>query len=227
MENKNDTKIYMDNVAEQLAQELKPNAAIKKFLKNSAVIGAYSENSVLGFIRKIVHPLRVSTGAVISPELVAAKNKIRQIDVIIWQPNPLPSIFTAGDFGLIPRQSVIGILEIKRSAYSNVGKYIQDVLDEEDELTTSIKLARDGKILYSSLGVVCVKEENKSDNILDELIQKNRVVVLTELNENGDISVNSDQVMILVNFLIYLRAKARHMDGKVEINIDGLSKNDV
>ena len=96
---------YMKHYAKELTNELVPNARIKKFLTNSAVIGAYAENSVLDFVSRMVDPLKVSTGAVISPELVKAAKQVPQIDVIVWQPNPLPSIFAAGGFGLIPRRA--------------------------------------------------------------------------------------------------------------------------
>jgi len=60
---------YIQLFAEELAHELTPNARIKKFTKNSAVIGAYAESTVNSFVQKMVSPLNVSTGAVISPEL--------------------------------------------------------------------------------------------------------------------------------------------------------------
>lgn len=78
----------MQDYAEELAHELVPNARIKKFLKNTAVIGAYAENTVIRFVERMVDPLRVSTGAVISPELVNGGKSIPQVDVIVWQPNP-------------------------------------------------------------------------------------------------------------------------------------------
>ena len=58
-------------------------------------------------------PLKVSTRAVIAPEMVDAKEEIPQIDTIIWQPNPFLGIFRSGDFALIPRQSSLAILEVK------------------------------------------------------------------------------------------------------------------
>ena len=82
-----------------------PNTRIKNFIKNPAVIGAYAENAVRSFVKGIVDPLKVSTGAVIASEMVDAKEKIPQIDTIIWQPNPFPGIFRSGDFALIPRKS--------------------------------------------------------------------------------------------------------------------------
>ena len=210
---------YMDMYAEELVNELVPNSRIKKFLRNPDVIGAYAESTVIRFVKRMVDPLKVSTGAVISPELVATRNAIPQIDVIVWQPNPLPAIFTAGDFGLVPRRSVLGVLEVKRSTYSGIGAKIKSILDKEDDLTTLIPLVREGKVLFSSLGVVCVREKKESDTILSELIKLRRVVVLSELDDDGTLTPMPDQVMTLVNFLVSLRLKAKLADGQIEIDV--------
>lgn len=210
---------YMDMYAEELVNELVPNSRIKKFLRNPDVIGAYAESTVIRFVKRMVDPLKVSTGAVISPELVATRNAIPQIDVIVWQPNPLPAIFTAGDFGLVPRRSVLGVLEVKRSTYSGIGAKIKSILDKEDDLTTPIPLVREGKVLFSSLGVVCVREKKESDTILSELIKLRRVVVLSELDDDGTLTPMPDQVMTLVNFLVSLRLKAKLADGQIEIDV--------
>ncbi len=59
-------KEFLEQLANQLASELNQNQAIKTFVSNSAVIGAYAEASVRQFVSHIVSPLRVSTGAVIN-----------------------------------------------------------------------------------------------------------------------------------------------------------------
>lgn len=216
---------YFNNYAEELVSELVPNARIKRFLTNTDVIGAYAESTVIRLIKNMVSPLRVSTGAVISPKLVEPGGHVPQIDVIVWQPCPLPAIFTSGEFGLVPRQSVMGILEVKRSAYSGIGQKIKVNIDLEDELTTSFKMRyTDGGIVPSSLGVVCVREQKTSDAVLDDLIEKKRVVVLTEIDSDGNIKPLPEQIFVLVNFLANLQMKAKHVDGQVAINLDSIEK---
>ena len=214
----------MKHYADELISELVPNTRIKRFLTNTAVIGAYAENTVIEFVRRMVDPLRVSTGAVISPELVSAEPEIPQIDVIIWQPNPLPSIFTSGDFGLIPRMSVMGILEVKRSAYSGIGAKIKKILDAEDQLTSPVTLILNSKKVFSSLGVVCVRETKISDTPLENLISDGRVVVLCEIDVAGNITPNPSHIMQLVNYLVTLRMKAKIADGAIQIDIGSLEK---
>jgi hypothetical protein len=217
---------YFTDYAEELVSELTPNARIKKFLTNTSVIGAYAENTVIRFVERMVDPLRVSTGAVISPETVERGDGIPQIDAIIWQPNPLPSIFTSGNFGLIPRQSVMGIIEIKRSTYSGIGNGIKEVLDAENELTTDVKLIQDGRTMYSSIGVVCVREKRESDVTLRTLIEAGRVVVLSEIDADGKITPLHKQILLFVNFLVSLRLKAKLADGTIKIDIPALQKEE-
>ena len=208
---------YSKYLAEELVYQLIPNTRIKNFIKNPAVIGAYAENAVRSFIKGVVDPLKVSTGAVIAPEMVEAKEKIPQIDTIIWQPNPFPGIFCSGDFALIPRESSLAILEVKRSNYSKVGEQIKKVLDQEDSLTKRVKIGyrEDRESKYSSLGVVCLQEKkNPSDPELEALIKNERVVVLSNFDsEKGTVTPNTSQIMTFINFLTSIRKEAKFVDG--------------
>jgi len=85
-------------------------------------------------VAKLVFPLRVCTGAVISEQLCSEPAKVPQIDTIIWSPSALPAVYTAGDFGLVPRGSVFGIMEIKRSLYSGVGKQLTEAATKQPPL---------------------------------------------------------------------------------------------
>lgn len=42
------------------------------------------------------------------------------IFLIAWTPAPLPALFELENFALVPRRSVIGIIEIKRSSFTRV-----------------------------------------------------------------------------------------------------------
>jgi hypothetical protein len=120
---------FLDLVATPLVEELKAIEGLKKFTTNSTVIGAHAEAIVRRLVGRVVDPLRVSTGAVISEELCAKPECIPQLDTIIWLPCPAPALFEVGDFGLVPRGSSMAIMEIKRSAYSNVGAKLKPRLD--------------------------------------------------------------------------------------------------
>ena len=60
---------FLNELAEQLIHELRPNQSIKKLADNTDIIGAYAEATLRQFVARIVAPLRVSTGAVISEKL--------------------------------------------------------------------------------------------------------------------------------------------------------------
>src|SRR5262245_29065804 len=113
---------YLELVAGPLIEELTRIKHLKKFTSNAAVIGAHAEAAVRRLVARVVYPLRVSTGAVISEEWCHKPKSVPQLDTIIWQPCPAPALFEVGDFGLVPRGSSMAIMEIKRSAYSGVGR---------------------------------------------------------------------------------------------------------
>lgn len=89
---------FLKALAEQIVAELQPNEGIRRFTTNPAVIGAYAEASVRQLVARIVFPLRVATGAVISEQLCSRPREVPQIDTIIWSPSPAPAVFAAGEF---------------------------------------------------------------------------------------------------------------------------------
>ncbi len=219
---------FLRGLAQQLSSELIPNLSIRKFTTNPAIIGAYAEATVRQFITRMVAPLRVSTGAVIDEKLCSNPAKVPQIDTMIWLPAPAPAIFCSGDFGLVPRGSCLGIMEIKRSVYSDVGKHMKSVLDRSDELVTNIPMAdEDGegemfgvpRELHCAFGVVCLDEHKGSDHMLNELVEADRAGILLEL-VNGEVRPNAYSIHLMVNFLVRLRAKALAIDGKSYVNLN-------
>jgi hypothetical protein len=204
---------YLAAYAQQFAGGLFANKAIKRFADNSDVIGAYAEATVRELIRKMVHPLRVSRGAVIGPDLYANPKSVRQLDTIIWSPNPLPAIFESGDFALVPRGGCCGVIEVKRSTYSGAGERMGEFLFEAKELV--------GAGLCSLLriplvfGVVCLEEkEGPIDTRLQELISGGKAVVLLRKRKRG-IEADRDAVRGLVNYLQAVRWRAHSMHARM------------
>jgi len=88
---------YLRGLAEQLVHELEPTESLKQFTENSKLLGDYAEAAIRRLIRRVVHPMHVSTGAVLDypiPEV------LHQRDVIIWAPFPAPAIFEVEGFAL-------------------------------------------------------------------------------------------------------------------------------
>jgi len=104
-------------VAEQLVSELKPILAIKGVTSNTDLLGKYTEAAVRSLVHRIVQPMRVSTGAVLDHPMPVP---LRQIDIIVWAPFPAPALFDVEGFGLVPKSSAFGVIEVKRSNYSGV-----------------------------------------------------------------------------------------------------------
>jgi hypothetical protein len=74
---------FLDLFATPLVEELKAIEGLKKFTSNTDVIGAHAEAVVRRLVRRVVAPLHVSTGAVISEQLCATPGKVPQLDTII------------------------------------------------------------------------------------------------------------------------------------------------
>ncbi len=208
---------YINRICEELAREISPNETIKHFANNSEVIGAFAEASVARLVRRMVEPLRVSTGAVISPQSSQEPSTVPQVDLIIWAPNPLPAICEAGDFALVPRNSVFGVIEVKRSNYnSGVGARLKSFV-ERDDLTIpvtpriQVNLASGTpRLQRSALGIVCLRESNVADSDLDGLIESGAAVCLIEKGESG-YQVSIAGIKRLVNFLTDVRSSARDL----------------
>lgn len=227
---------FLHLLAEQFVSELRPNEAIRKFTTNSDVIGAYAEASLRQFITRVVSPLRVCKGAVVSEQLCSEPSRVPQIDAIIWSPSPAPAIFNVGDFGLVPRSSCFGIMEIKRSAYSGVGKKLAESLNEDRVYSLVADVAKNIMVqqehsenahfsIYPGIGVICLKEDNRSDSELDDLIQKGLAVILFDAT-TGQLKPNTEAIHRLINFLILTRLRARVMDGIDLVNVPLLSIGD-
>jgi hypothetical protein len=224
-------KEFLNLVATPIVDELKAVDGLKKFTTNTDVIGKHAETAVRRLVGRIVHPLRVSTGAVISEELCANPESVPQLDTIIWQPCPAPALFEVGDFGLVPRGSSMAIMEIKRSAYSGVGKKLRARLDESlvrklvaDDPpgwtgTDQPELYPD----YPALGVVCLRETQARDADLEDVIARGHCVVILE-KQNNSITPNVEAVYRLINFLIRARQRALAWDGRALVNMATIKK---
>lgn len=197
-------------LASQLAQELTAHNTIRNFVgMHPALIGAYAEASVIQFIKRIVFPLRVSTGTIIYEGNVGKKPP--QLDIIIWSPAPVPAVFENGDYAIVPRGSAHGFIEIKSTDYSSSVKDISTCLDHESEL---IQPKIEG--YRGALGIVCLAQK-KTSKIMRDLIADNRGLIL--LKQEGDHTVpNPDGVWTLINFLAHVRLRASAIDGRLTVN---------
>jgi hypothetical protein len=213
---------FLQKLAVQLAHQLRPNDAIKQFTGNSDIIGQYAEESVRELVRKTVAPLRVSTGAVLDL-LTVPDDKLPQLDTIVWTPSPSPAIFESGHFGLIPKGSSMGILEIKRSDYRGVTQNLEERLNPDRvRHLVAESIAGEQNERLPALGVICIREHpaKGKHNKLDQLIEQRRVVVLFDRVGN-ELRERTKDICELINFLAYVRMRARLHDGAWRITYGG------
>jgi hypothetical protein len=71
---------YLMNIAAQLVHELQPVLQIKEVTANTDLLGTYAEASLRRLVRRVVYPMRVSTGAVLDYPMLG---RLRQIDIVI------------------------------------------------------------------------------------------------------------------------------------------------
>lgn len=187
---------YLRFVATNLIKDLEPSAEFAKLTRNSDLKGAHVEAAVRQIVANAVAPLRVCRGGIVDNELARKEETLLELDIIIWTPNPAPALFCVGDFGMVPRSSAVGVIEVKRSNYK------QDVFSKIEERTS---LAFQQKHLWpepaanQAIGVVCLNDVNLGSPP-KHLLDAGRLVVL--FDQDGDrLTPRVDDVFRLVNFL--------------------------
>jgi len=222
---------FLKLLARQIVAEIQPAREIKEFTNNTAIVGQYVEASIRRFVRKNLAPIRVSTGGVIDQNQTR-RGPIPQLDTIAWIPGPVAAVFEVEDFGLVPRSSCLGILEVKSSAYA------VDELEKRtsrafvDPITASLEAPesaiprlrdrlRDRRGF--GLGVISLLQEDQRGNSqLQELRRQERVAVIYE--EDGDRFVEQgEDIYHLVNFLDLLRLRASMRQGLLGINLAAMT----
>lgn len=219
--------VFLKQLAPQIVAEIQTAAEIKKFTNNTDIIGDYVEASVRQFVRRYLAPIRVSTGGVIDQDQEPGGH-IDQIDTIAWIPGPVAAVFEVGDFGLVPRSSCLGVLEIKSSAYamdklkrSTSREFVDPITAPLDDRGMEGEIRGWFQERCFGMGVVSLLQENQRSNAdLKELRKQQRVVVIYE--QLGDAFVPMPQdIYCLINFLAILRFRAAKREGRVGIHFAG------
>jgi hypothetical protein len=222
------TSPFLQKLAAPLLDELRAVKYLKDFAANTDVIGAHAEAVVRRLVSRTVSPLRVSTGAVID-EALDPKN-VPQVDTIIWSPNPMPALFEVGDFGIVPRGSVMALMEIKRSAYGmgpELARRLSDavvaqfVVGKPEGWPPPQEAQKYPD--YQAMGVICLREAKaRSDAALKTLVAEGRCVVLLDEQADGDLLPNPEGACRLINFLVRARQLAMLWNGRTMLNLDAL-----
>jgi hypothetical protein len=218
---------FLKQLAPQIVAEIQPPAELKKFTDNTDIIGDYVEAGVRQFVRRYLSPIRVSTGGVIDQDQEPG-GYIPQLDTIVWIPGPVSAIFEVADFGLVPRSSCLGILEIKSSAYTGVVGKLKDFTDPKfahpitapiDQQTREVQLRTVFPRECFAMGVISVLQENQSHPDLQQLRDNGRIAVLFKQTRD-QFEPQTKDIYNLVNFLMMLRFRAASRDGLMLVWID-------
>jgi hypothetical protein len=198
---------------------------------NPALVGGYVEGAVRSLIRRYLLPLRTCHGAVIDQENIPAAKDLPQLDVIAWTPLPVPAVFEAGEFAVVPRGSSVGVLEVKSSLYDGAKASLQAFLDPERvkkvtadyvELSPIVQFPGLSSFL-PALGVVCILAKGQAlGNDISQLRTSGQIAVLFEENEKFEPMPQTRDIYVLINFLAALRLRAYLAEGRVGIDLDAL-----
>jgi hypothetical protein len=188
---------HVDRYAERFADELQPILHIDGITENTDLLGAYTEAALRNLIRRGYQPLQVCRGGVLD----YPQERLAQTDIIIWSPHPAPPIFNIEGFGLVPRSSVFGILEVKKSNYSGVdielGKFVSDIDKMREEADAG---GMPSNFPTRALGVVAALKKKPSRR-LSQLMDKKKAVAIFDLRAGQRKKVRVNDVVVLINFL--------------------------
>ena len=127
-------------------------------------------------------------------------------------PSPVPAIFEVDGFGLVPKSSAFGVIEVKRSNYPKATAQLESFLADVE--SQKIVAAYDNKVssfkdnaMSPGIGIVCVLTAAPSAR-LQKLIAQKRVVAIFERNDDKT-EVRSKDVFVLVNFLHFVSWRYR------------------
>lgn len=239
---------YWKRYAQQLVGSIESNIELKELTRNTALTGAYAESTVRALAQKIILPYSVSTGSVISQHLykqhrelldegkkVAARGVLKQVDMMAWTATPTPPVFESNGFALVPYQSFLGGLEIKRTCYnSKIGQQMVSTLNWLEGLAAEIPKPAEGFPFviemvpdpnWIGLGVICVRTlDCKIDSVLGRLIDDGRAVVLLEEQADGSLSTNVSHVLHLVQFLVNCKVRANNRLGTEGVSSENIGK---
>jgi len=192
---------YLSGIAQQIVHELEPILKVKEVTINSALLGSYTEAAVRRLIQRVVAPMHVSTGAVIDYPM---PDQLRQIDVIVCEPFPAPAVFEGGEFALVPRSSAFGIMEIKRSNYSDIDHELEEFATDAPKIAATP---------HPDVGdtrppgmALCVYSTEKPSTRLAKLLGDNTAVAIfhKKTKDSPEATVRAADVLKLINFLPYV-----------------------
>ncbi len=223
-EAKIDAREWVRLICEELVNPVLSVERFKLMCDQHDLKGMQAEATVRNLVERFVVPLRVSHGTILHEDN-AAGNKAPELDLIIWQPSPLPPMFEVGSFAIVPRGSAVGMMEIKRSNYNGeVGSKIKEKLDLADSLVWNYDglLKQMLELNQRALGVVCLRDTTIKDEILDRLVAEGAAVVLLEAAGTGSkLTARTADVLKFANYLLGIRQRARILDGSTRLFMPG------
>lgn len=187
---------HVRRYAERFADELRPILNIDGITENTELLGDYTEAAVRRVIRRGFQPMHVCRGGILD----YPQGRLAQYDVIVWAPHPAPAIFDVEDFGIVPRSSVFGLIEVKKSNYSGTDTELEEFVANVDSQRAQAENLRMPSLFpTTALGLIATLESNPSQR-LTKLMQAGKAVALFDLRD-GRRDVRARDVVVLVNFL--------------------------
>ena len=199
--------------AKGFAARLGESTYFRDFSKNPAVVGAYTEELVRQEIGRAVVPLRTSTGSIIHEADFDAtpfeKQKIPQIDVIIWSGNGLPPLFQQGNFALIPKSAARGIVEIKKSLTGPIHEFREQLLIRQRRLDLRQCQAFTLGVVLQHSGPIddCQPDKDWPVKRWNEGKREPLITSILIKSENGSFEPNAQGILLFLYFLSHIHIR--------------------
>jgi hypothetical protein len=190
---------YLQQFVGHLTQELEPIVKVKEVTTNTALLGHFAEAALRRLIRRIAHPMQVSTGAILDYPMPA---KLRQLDMILWAPFPAPAIFEVEGFALVPRSSAFGVLELKLSNYPTGVTELEKFVQTAPTLVGNHPTRWNDDTTNAVKGVIGVIDRKISKR-LAKLLAAKKVCAIFE-RQGAEVVLRHNDVIELVNFIHFV-----------------------
>ena len=120
------------------------------------------------------------------------KYRLKQLDTILWSANHFPPAFENESFAIVPKPSVLGIIEIKNTNYPSSISSIQETIENTKHLFSTKSINK------TAIGLIPFKLTNHCSDKLEK--QEDEILVLSE-KKNKRIVANEKGFIRLINYL--------------------------
>ena len=172
---KNPFKFSLSEIFKDITNKLRSEIIqSQKITSHTYSKGYYIEEIVREFLRKYLPPsLGVTRGFVVDVD----GNISNELDIIIFNQNKTPMFYSSGDSRVIPIETVIGVIEVKKNLWGEDLKSIFKNIEELNKLKK--KAIHDSFYSQSYFNIKDLKDKINELKIKDQKDEKDYLIPVT------------------------------------------------